>query len=481
MASRKRRVRSPHPGVVLIKPSGAYTSWRARYTDPDTDRDVWIRIDPVAAPTAEARREWAIRRSKTLARRKMEIEAGEARITRKPLSEAIKAYFDTAEDKLRDSTVELYRAATDRFKEWAEGEGIVGTEALTATKLPGFRDYLLAQRKQGYVTGGGRGARKRTREKLSPQTINWQLRAVKTVLNHLRLRGVVALSRDAISDALTPTKVPREAPEFLSVADCGRLIEAALRHDADTVISREEEERLRREARARGITRKAMAELQPEGTTPRHPPVAPFVATVLLTGMRVGEVLALKWSDVDLEAIDDGKVVGEIRLRAGATKTAHARTIGLEVSPALRTVLAALKLRAGSATYVFGGSRPMLRTLPEAARRRLVETYGAPPFSWQTLRRTCGTYLSNAAGIFGAASAYRSARQLGHSVQVAEKHYLGLVRSIPREARTLEAAMQIEDVLGRVVERVSVQSTPAAVSNARGTWSPVSRIRSSSR
>ena len=317
---------------------------------------------------------------------------------RKPLADAIKAYFETAEDKLRDSTVDLYRAATDRFKEWAEGEGILGTEALTATKLPGFRDYLLAQRKQGYVTGGKRGARKRTREKLSPQTINWQLRGVKTVLNHLRLRGVVALSRDAISDALTPTKVPRDAPEFLAAADCGRLLEAALRHDADTVITREEEERLRRAARTQGITRKAMAKIQPEGTTPRHPPVAPFVATVLLTGMRVGEVLALKWSGVDLDALDaDGKVAGEIRLRAGATKTAHARTIGLEVSPALRKVLAALKLRAGSPTYVFGGSRPMLRTLPEAARRRLVDTYGAPQFSWQTLRRTCGTYLTNAA------------------------------------------------------------------------------------
>jgi hypothetical protein len=41
-------------------------------------------------------------------------------------------------------------------------------------------------------------------------------------------------------------------------------------------------------------------------------------------------------------------------------------------------------------TYVFGGSRPMLRMLPEAARRRLVDTYGAPQFSWQTLRGTGG-------------------------------------------------------------------------------------------
>lgn len=47
--------------------------------------------------------------------------------------------------------------------------------------------------------------------------------------------------------------------------------------------------------------------------------------------------------------------------------------------------------------------------------------------------------------------ALTAARQLGHSVQVAEKHYLGLVRGIPRDARTLEAAMQVEDVVAKVI------------------------------
>jgi hypothetical protein len=41
------------------------------------------------------------------------------------------------------------------------------------------------------------------------------------------------------------------------------------------------------------------------------------------------------------------------------------------------------------------------------------------------------------------------------------------VRGIPREARTLEAAMQLEDVMGRVVERVSSQPKPAAVAAIR--------------
>jgi hypothetical protein len=60
-------------------------------------------------------------------------------------------------------------------------------------------------------------------------------------------------------------------------------------------------------------------------------------------------------------------------------------------------------------------------------------------------RHTTGTYLTNAPGIFGAASAYRSAKQLGHSVAVAEKHYLGLVRGISPAARTLEDAMGLRE------------------------------------
>jgi hypothetical protein len=44
-----------------------------------------------------------------------------------------------------------------------------------------------------------------------------------------------------------------------------------------------------------------------------------------------------------------------------------------------------------------------------------------------------------------------SARQLGHSVAVAERHYLGVHRGIPKDAHTLEAAMQIEKAMLHVL------------------------------
>jgi hypothetical protein len=85
------------------------------------------------------------------------------------------------------------------------------------------------------------------------------------------------------------------------------------------------------------------------------------------------------------------------------------------------------------------------------------------------LRRTTGTFLTNAPGIFGAASAYRSAEQLGHSVQVAERHYLGLVRGITPESRTLEAAMQIEEEVDKLLSKARVGRRPRKV-RRRPSW-----------
>ncbi len=253
-------------------------------------------------------------------------------------------------------------------------------------------------------------------------------------------RGTVQLSRDAIADGVKPVATLREAAEFLMPAECQKLLEAALRHDADVFAA----------------TREEHAGLRPLGTTRRYEPSAPFVATTLITGMRFGESLALKWSDVRLDALDaHGQVVGEIRLRATATKTGDARTIGLGVSPQLRALLAAIKLRAGKALYVFGDDAPMSRSLAEPSRRRLVGTFGAPTFSWQLLRSRCATIRCNAPSVLGDGAAFVSAKRLGHSTTVSEKHYAGDFQGIPRDATTLEAAMQVEAVMGQVVQQVS--------------------------
>lgn len=446
MPKRKRLIRSPHPGVVLkarVLPSGR-SAWRARFEDPDTGREVYVTLDPVALPTHEARRLWAVRKSKAIAVRRMELEGGANRAVSKPIGDALNDYRTDARIRLRPKTIVTYELAVARLLRWAKREGVESTADLTRARLASFRASLVAAPRKTAKRGGKRGARKQSERKRSPVSINVELRSAKALINAWRLAGFLPhLDSDAIADALKALPVPREQPVFLSPAAIAKLLHAAMRHDGDVFV----ETRAEHEGR------------QPKGGTLRYQPIAPFAAFLLLTGCRRGEALALKWADVDLEALDSqGNVVGEIRLRAETVKTHRARTIGLEVSPALRALLAAMKLRAGKdadALHVFGGQEPYTPDILKSARQRLLTEYGAPSFDWQALRSTCATYLTNSPGIFGAASSFMSARQLGHSVTVADRSYLGVHRGVPKDAHTLEAAMQIEAVSREVLKSQS--------------------------
>src|SRR6188474_151543 len=78
----QRRTRSPHPGVVLMKPDSKNPAWRARCDDPDTGRKVKVRLDPMGAGrTAQTRRAWALQRAKTIAKRRDALSSGAPRAT----------------------------------------------------------------------------------------------------------------------------------------------------------------------------------------------------------------------------------------------------------------------------------------------------------------------------------------------------------------------------------------------------------------
>src|ERR1041384_4694823 len=105
----KRRTRSPHPGVVLIPPDpeGEHPTWRARYADPDTERMVKERLARATLSTPQARRDWAIRKSKAITKRRYDLDAGAHRTTGTTLSDALDRY---AKDhpQLRPRTLEIY-------------------------------------------------------------------------------------------------------------------------------------------------------------------------------------------------------------------------------------------------------------------------------------------------------------------------------------------------------------------------------------
>lgn len=451
---KRRRTRTDHPGVKLRKRvlKNGREFWFARFVDPDTDKTTDVTLEALAETTRETRRQWAIKKSTALAKRRSELAAGAPKRSYTLLGEATATYLEGCASRLRPRTSEVYTAVIDIFTAWAKKEKLDYIEDLTAGKLAAFKDSRTAARRHVVKKGDRRGGRQRSTAARSPTTINTELRTIKTMALKWRSEGKLPnADSEQIGRALKLLPLSKEPPAYLNPADCRALLESALAHDSALFTA----------------TREEHAGLKPLGTTLKHRPVAPFAIFLLLSGCRFGEAINLAWQDVDLEAMDaEGRKVGEIILRATATKTKHWRAIGLEVSPTLRAMLTAMKPRAGSGAFVFGGLRPLSRMLVEATRKRLIRTYGAPRFSWQNLRQTTGTFLTNAPGIYGAASAFMSARQLGHSVAVAEKHYLGVIRGISREARTLEAAMQIEDLTRQVVEAVS-QPREAAIIGER--------------
>lgn len=444
---RRRRGTARHAGVVIVarRRSGG-VSWLGRFTDPDTGRRREVTIPDGHEATEELRQAWAEWKAGELGERGRQLEEGAPVKTGRTLADVVAEYYRQNEPRLRASTATAYRQGTDLLLAYAAERQLALADELRGQHLEAFRAWLFSRPRLVQQKGGKRGGRSADPErKLSPVGINSRLRSVKTVLDAVRRLGLVPmLTHDHIRDALRAEREPRPLPDYLRPAQIRALLLAALRHDAGRF----------------DLTREEKAAGAPGGKTPKYEPIAPFVAFVLLTGMRFEEARVTRWGDVDLAAAPAGTIhVGT------ESKTGHARLVDLVVSPVLVRLLKALKLRAGEATHVFGGVQPVTRDVIEKARKRLVADFGAPAFSWQILRATCGTFLANAAGIFGGASAYREARQLGHSVQVAEKHYLGVVH-VERDSETLEDAMAVKDVLGLVVrsasgERVKLPSQKA--------------------
>ncbi|HEX7480289.1 MAG TPA: tyrosine-type recombinase/integrase [Polyangiales bacterium] len=418
MAKRKK-----HKGVVLLKPEGTH-GWRARYVDPDSGKFVKLSVPERDATTLELRADWAHDLSQKLSKRKHELTDGATRKTGAAFPEVVEGYFK-AHVKHGRKTLRGYRFVAAKLLAWAAENGVKTADELTRPKLMGFKASLVNECKTVPVEQGKRGEKKRLVEKFrSNVTINNELRAAKTILSYLvKTDSFARLSFDDLHIALEKETVGKKAVKIFRQAELTKLLQDALDHDAATY----EMTRLEKEAGKKGK----------QGQTLKHNPIAPFTAFVLLSGMRFSEAVNLTWEQVHLD-------LGEIHLADTDTKTHHARTVDLAVSPALGELLTKLKEH-NDAGSVFGMTEGEIR----AGGKRI-----ADKAYWQTLRATCGTFLTCSPSIFGASSAYRSAFQLGHSVQVAEKHYLGLVKNIPKEATTVEAAMGIEAVLAQILEAI---------------------------
>lgn len=164
---------------------------------------------------------------------------------------------------------------------------------------------------------------------------------------------------------------------------------------------------------------------------------------MLATGLRIGEALAVCWSDVDLDAGTvevDWKLIrikGEGLLRVRRLKGGDDRTLPLPrfAADMLR------RRRHGSAAYgpVFPDSAGGWRD-PSNTSRDLRTARGTAGFTWVTshvFRKTCATILDEA-GL----SARVIADQLGHArPSMTQDVYMARKVINPRSAAALDAAM----------------------------------------
>jgi len=216
MARPARRTRSPHPGIVLIRPDATHASWRARYVDPDSGRRVKVGLPAHAGRSAETRRAWAIDRARAIAKRRAELEGGAARATGTTLADAVATYYRTHE-RLRPSTLVGYKLATGALLQWAATAGVRSVDDLNRARLADLKAWLAAKPKRTAQPRGPRGKRRATAAPRSALAVNRDLRGVRTVLGYLLEIDLLPRCSDAdLRRALRQLPVDHERPEFLS-------------------------------------------------------------------------------------------------------------------------------------------------------------------------------------------------------------------------------------------------------------------------
>lgn len=382
---RRTRANAAHPGVVLLPPRHRH-GWRARYRDPISGRVkrvTLLDVDSIHDPArpeldpAQLREAWAVDMAAKIQRVISDRKLGRRKVTDVEIGTARTLWL--ASEPWSPATLRLYRYATQRLVEYVGAAMLV--RELAADQLVMFR---AASRSARTLPRGRKSVRGGTRELIS---VNHELRICASFLRWCRTAASCQITRDEIAESLKAFRVTHERKPHLETAAIRVLLEKARRYET---------------------------------------PAYDSIVCLLLTGMRAGELQALRW-----EWIQEGD---RIRLPAAVIKTAEYRDIDLTVAP---EAIPARGRHAFGPVFSEANTGKQLRYAFERLRQmdpRLANV------SAHMLRRTCATYFTCAF------NPWRSAKSLGHSVLIAEKHYAGLVR-VPAGCTTIAQAMGIDDML----------------------------------
>jgi integrase len=398
-------------GVTLRRPRPAKRErcWRVEYRDP---MQGGRRVEATIPDCTDERRarEHARRLAERLKVQRAEVTLqGEAYATgRRTLEAEIAHYLEAVTARVgktgratSPATLRNYRDALTRFAEWMIATRRTELRHLTRAALSEWRTSLRTRK----------GGTRRT------STVNQTVKPVRQMLLTARLEGRLdgpgALDTDAINGALKRLNEPSPVPRCFTVPEIRKSLSTALSIDSGHASMR------------RGI---------------ELPPAAPAIAVGLLTGMRRDELVRVTVGEVLFGAPSayDGTrtTVDAIRLPAHKVKTGKGRDVRLlPYSPLLFELLAVLTEGRDADAPLLGLTYEQLGNAAERIKRE-----GGPrDFNLKALRSTCATYQSPLPG-----NAKAKADRLGHTLTVAERHYLQLPEGTPDESPSLDAVMQLD-------------------------------------
>lgn len=282
------------------------------------------------------------------------------------------------------------------------------------------------------------------RKKRSAATVNYYLRHIKGCLNWIQ-RQTPRRFQDfpTIVAPLKPVTGNKKPPTAFAPAELKKFLDAALEYE-------DEERTVHVKRRRSGRKRRAYEQPAPSKAAT---PVSRLFLLLALTGCRLGEALALKWEDVDLDR-------GRITIRA--QKTGVTRWIPLtsaaegEIAPKFIDLLTQWLEEFEEASEENDLPKPVY-VLPHTD----LEAPVFPKGPWQVINRQSGlsrigpqmlrqNFTSYAASL-GIPSAVAAMWQ-GHSADVAEKHYRAQVLDRTRGAANFEDAMGLKEAIEALLQ-----------------------------
>jgi integrase len=412
---------------VVIRPRAGRPYYALRYTEPESGIERTPRLHDVTTPKAAAKA--AVQLWRNLERRKLQVTVAGGRAhacSVATLRQEIETYLTAVKRKVskrgkRTSavTVRRYRDSLEQWASWCEKRDCMHLNQLVRT---GLSEWVAAR--LGTLSLTARG------EPRKVSTINQEVKPVRQMLVAAALAGrLVHLSSDAIRGALKRLTQEAPTPRCYSVPEIRDALRAAMDFDVSPLKSR------------------------------RSAPTAPLVAAGLLGGLRRGELASLQVHDVLFDAPSDYDPsittgVDVLRLPKHKVKTGVARDVQMvPYSPLLGELMRELIRGRAGHERVFRMSYQSMGSLS----KRLRAAGRTPPkgFCMKDLRSTCATYQSPLVG-----NAKAKADRLGHTLAVAEEHYLALPSGTPLTAPDLETVMQCAPELREIIARLKTTRQP---------------------